>query len=218
MPRVFANAVHYPCVSLKRALAVEGMEPLVLSDQLSHSMEATAAATAAEAMGEQLTPEERAELEDATETSHAVVALMHRIAGTPSDLPMDDLPPRYPCLRIGALTVLRWGEIVVEAPWHSSHSIYPLGFLSRRIFWSVRNAWRRCVYTCEIVADAAPLVVPDGDDEDEAAATATEPLQPQARPVFVITCDEDQELLIAASSPDGALRQRVGERAMSASC
>ena len=195
---VFRAAAKYPCVSLQRCMMVMALEPLVLSEHLSHSSE-VAPDTVQDAPGR----------EDLTDQAHCVSTLVRRIAGTAADLPLSELPSAYPCLRIGALTVLRWGEVVVQAAWHTEHLAFPVGFMSRRIFWSVANPWRRCVYTCEIVSDATPYELPDDDDDEDMVAavqSGEQVLTAESRPLFVITCDEDPSLVITAPTPDGTAR------------
>ena len=54
-------------------------------------------------------------------------------------------------LRIGALSVESLGEIHHETDFfHSRSHIYPIGFRSHRIFWSIKIPGSRTLYTCTI--------------------------------------------------------------------
>ena len=63
-----------------------------------------------------------------------------------------------PCLRIGALTLIKLGKVIPPTFHHKQKSglffsktaIYPLGYTSLRIFWSTKRPFERCLYLCEV--------------------------------------------------------------------
>lgn len=59
--------------------------------------------------------------------------------------------PIYP-IEMGAnLAVYDLGEIVADRPnYHNEHWLYPIGFISTRIYGHIKEPQRRCVYTCKI--------------------------------------------------------------------
>ena len=55
-------------------------------------------------------------------------------------------------LRVGNLTVIRVGTISADKPWmHDENYLYPLGYVSTRVFWSYVNPGERVLYKCEIL-------------------------------------------------------------------
>nr|CCA26782.1 histonelysine Nmethyltransferase putative [Albugo laibachii Nc14] len=64
------------------------------------------------------------------------------------------------CYRVGTLTAHSLGRIVVGNPhFHSRTAIFPLGFRSTRIFWSICGS-SRCLYECVIRQTEEPLSRP----------------------------------------------------------
>lgn len=54
-------------------------------------------------------------------------------------------------VRFGALTILQLGTLRVESPhFHDEHVVYPVGFRSMRIFWSMKRPYKRTVYSFEV--------------------------------------------------------------------
>lgn len=116
-----------------------------------------------------------------------------------------------PCVRVGGLTVLRWGRVVPHVPgFHSEHMLFPIGYTARRVFWAPGSrAGHRCTYTLTVEArksgsngghkrlrgaqGAAPSVVDLMDDGD-------------LQPVFVIRCDAAAGFVVRGSSPNAAFR------------
>ncbi|WAR21361.1 TBRG1-like protein [Mya arenaria] len=66
-------------------------------------------------------------------------------------LPLDGLGrPIFP-LQIGDLTVHSIGEIVPDRPgFHTSNSIFPVGYCSTRLYASLKALDKQCLYTCKI--------------------------------------------------------------------
>lgn len=61
--------------------------------------------------------------------------------------------PIYP-LQIGALTIHNLGKIVYDRPgYHTENWIYPIGFVSTRIYGHIKEPERKCIYTCKIIDD-----------------------------------------------------------------
>ncbi|XP_052773568.1 transforming growth factor beta regulator 1-like [Mya arenaria] len=82
-------------------------------------------------------------------------------------LPLDGLGrPIFP-LQIGDLTVHSIGEIVPDRPgFHTSNSIFPVGYCSTRLYASLKALDKQCLYTCKISDGGnGPMfeIVPDDD-------------------------------------------------------
>lgn len=59
--------------------------------------------------------------------------------------------PIYP-INMGYLSIHDLGEIIVDRRgYHTENWIYPVGFLSTRIFGHIKDPEQKCVYTCKIV-------------------------------------------------------------------
>lgn len=59
--------------------------------------------------------------------------------------------PIYP-INMGYLSIHDLGEIIVDRPgYHTENWIYPVGYLSTRIFGHIKDPEQKCVYTCKIV-------------------------------------------------------------------
>ena len=118
-----------------------------------------------------------------------------------------------PCLRIGALTVLRWGRIIPHSPgFHTEKALYPVGYLARRVYWAPGpTPGRRCSYTLDIQEEVQGGDGQGGRRKRSRAGHAV-PLSAvsdrfcTSKPVFRIRCDADPTLVIRASSPDAAFR------------
>jgi len=94
--------------------------------------------------------------------------------------------PKLPIV-LGNLTVWNLGTIVADRPkYHSKRYIWPVGFKSSRIYTSMFDVSRRCMYTSEIL---------DGGPE----------------PRFMVTSSEDEEHPIIATTASGAWAE-VGKR------
>lgn len=97
--------------------------------------------------------------------------------------------PKMPIV-LGNLTVWNLGTIVTDRPkYHSKRYIWPVGFKSSRVYTSMFDVSRRCMYTSEIL---------DGGPE----------------PRFMVTSSEDEEHPIIATTASGAwaeVGKRVGE-------
>ncbi|KAH3707982.1 hypothetical protein DPMN_067420 [Dreissena polymorpha] len=82
-------------------------------------------------------------------------------------IPLDNLGrPIFP-INIGDLTVHSVGEIIPDRPgFHTSNSIFPVGFCSTRMYGSLNAPERQCLYTCKISDGGnGPMfeIVPDDD-------------------------------------------------------
>ena len=65
--------------------------------------------------------------------------------------------PKGAKLRVGNLTVHALGEISPHKPWmHDASYLFPLGFISTRVFWSYIKPRTRVVYKCEILEGEVP--------------------------------------------------------------
>lgn len=54
-------------------------------------------------------------------------------------------------LVLGSLTIHNFGDIVNTVGYHSSNWIYPVGFVSTRIYAHPRELSRKSIYTCKIL-------------------------------------------------------------------
>lgn len=86
--------------------------------------------------------------------------------------------PAYP-ISIGALCIHNLGRIVYDRPaFHAEHRVYPIGFMSTRIYGHFSDPERKCVYTCRITDTG-------GD-----------------KPNFEITTESNTDFIITGESPD----------------
>ena len=53
-------------------------------------------------------------------------------------------------LRLGAVTIIALGRVSSEPSFHTSESLYPVGYHSARMFWSDDPQQPRCIYNCRI--------------------------------------------------------------------
>lgn len=84
--------------------------------------------------------------------------------------------PIFP-IELGRLTIHSLGEVVFDRQeFHSEDAIYPVGYVSTRIYGSLKNPTVKCVYTCKI------------SDDGET-------------PIFEIACD-DESPSIVGDTPD----------------
>lgn len=89
-----------------------------------------------------------------------------------------DHKPKMELLENGPLTVHNLGQIVYDRPhFHNEFNVYPVGFLTTRVYCNVKDPERKCVYTCRIN---------DGGD----------------KPVFQIISENESELFITGPAPD----------------
>jgi hypothetical protein len=74
--------------------------------------------------------------------------------------------PVFPIV-LGGLTVHSLGEVVSDRPdYHSEDLIFPVGFCSTRVYGSLKDPEKKCVYTCKILdGGTAPTfeIVADSD-------------------------------------------------------
>lgn len=95
----------------------------------------------------------------------------------------------YP-INMGFLTIHDLGEICFDrSGYHTENWIYPIGFVSTRIFGHIKDPEQKCVYTCKIT---------DGGEF----------------PLFEIIPEADMEYAIAGPSPDlchAALLQTINQ-------
>lgn len=66
-------------------------------------------------------------------------------------IPVDQAgKPIFP-IELGRLTVHSLGEVISDRPeFHCENAIYPVGYVSTRIYGSLRDPTQNCVYTCKI--------------------------------------------------------------------
>ncbi|XP_044733512.1 transforming growth factor beta regulator 1 [Chrysoperla carnea] len=66
-------------------------------------------------------------------------------------IPLDSTGrPVFP-ISLGDLTIHSLGEVLTDRPeFHSEDVIYPVGFVSTRIYGSAKDPEKKCVYTCKI--------------------------------------------------------------------
>lgn len=178
----------------------EPLQPLLLHELLDHS-------TATNSSAVVLDGDSSGPVGDSGMTAAELeAALSHRVGNSAAaDIHWSLLPESYPGMRLGALSVLRWGEVVTDAPWHTADVIVPLGWMARRVFWSAKHYMRRCVYTCEVVRYAAALdeataedsALPQGEEEaaEEAAAIDIEGATPAA-----VSPDADVDMTAPATA------------------
>ncbi|XP_045189501.1 transforming growth factor beta regulator 1-like [Mercenaria mercenaria] len=82
-------------------------------------------------------------------------------------IPLDNAGrPMFP-LVLGDLTLYSIGEIVPDRPgFHTSNSIFPVGYCSTRVYANIQNPDRQCLYTCKITDGGnGPMfeIVPEDD-------------------------------------------------------
>jgi hypothetical protein len=133
---------------------------------------------------------------------------------SPSAFSLDHVP----VIRVGSLTVLRWGRLVTRRRgFHTAGLMFPVGYRARRIWWGpvarsgdVTFVLGRCSYTLDIVDSGSPVE----DSEDHimrclrapTGATIGKENEPNvAGPIFLITCDSDPTLFGIGSTCDLAL-------------
>lgn len=64
--------------------------------------------------------------------------------------------PIFP-IELGRLTLHSLGEVYSDRPeFHCENAIYPVGYVSTRIYGSLRDPTQSCIYTCKI-SDASNL-------------------------------------------------------------
>lgn len=85
-------------------------------------------------------------------------------------------------LAFGAIVVLSLGQVVTEGEkFHSRRYIFPLGYISKRTYYSLKNPASRCWYIQEVLS------------------STSEPKEP----LFRLTCEDDPEHPIQSSTPSG---------------
>lgn len=90
-------------------------------------------------------------------------------------IPMtDEGHPVFPIV-LGSLTVFSLGEALPDKPsFHSDRFIYPAGFHSNRVYGSMDDPNRRCVYTCRIInSDGEAKFEITNDSQPAVTLTAT---------------------------------------------
>lgn len=86
--------------------------------------------------------------------------------------------PPYP-ISLGAQCIHNLGRVVYDRPgFHTENRVYPIGFMSTRVYGHFNEPERKCVYTCRIT-----------DNGGE-------------RPHFEIASEADTEFIISGESPD----------------
>ena len=59
--------------------------------------------------------------------------------------------PVYP-INLGGLQVLNLGHVIFDRPaYHTERYILPVGYQSRRSYFSIKQPTSRCMYTCQIL-------------------------------------------------------------------
>jgi SET domain/Bromodomain/PHD-like zinc-binding domain/PHD-finger/F/Y-rich N-terminus/PWWP domain len=119
----------------------------------------------------------------------------------------DHSESNYPVLRVGSLTVLRWGRLVTRRQGYNDESfLIPVGFRSRRIWWGpvveVKNGGElvvhqsvvgRVSYTCEVLDLFQSIDDMNGDNDPK-----------QLGPVYRIQCDCFPNLKVYGKTPEEA--------------
>lgn len=89
---------------------------------------------------------------------------------------MQVLEKTFPMQISSSLKLLNLGKIIPEPYYHTEHSLFPVGFRSLRIYYSMFHPGVKCEYLCEI-------------------------LQGNLRPVFKVTSQEDTSNPIVEDDP-----------------
>lgn len=109
------------------------------------------------------------------------------------------------CVRIGALTVLRWGRIVRCRPgYHTPRVLYPVGYRAVRVFWGPRAPSQRSLYVCE-VQPSREVALSEGGQVRPLGRLAA--IQTPMPPVFVITSVMDPTLRVTGRDPEAAFKE-----------
>ena len=109
------------------------------------------------------------------------------------------------CVRVGTLTILRWGRVVRSTPgYNTATHVFPVGFRSRRVFWGPGLAQRE-VYTCDI------LPGPTVESRKSVLAPSAGVVGATLAARFRIQCVSNPELRFEAPSSDGKCKRCVAE-------
>ncbi|CAH1173688.1 unnamed protein product [Phaedon cochleariae] len=74
--------------------------------------------------------------------------------------------PIFP-IELGRLTIHSLGEVISDrVDFHTEHAIYPVGYVSTRIYGSLKDPTQKCIYTCKIseVSDAPRFEIGSDDN------------------------------------------------------
>lgn len=122
--------------------------------------------------------------EEATETSLGPTAMKRRMSKGDESVEVKrsaDGKVEMP-LHFVSITVTSLGEIVhTGEKFHSRRYIFPLGYTSKRSYYSLKDPTKRCEYTQEVIMN---------------------PKQPN-EPLFRLTCEDDPLNPILSSTPSG---------------
>ena len=131
--------------------------------------------------------------------------------------------PSAPCLRVGGLTVLRWGRIVFDRPgFCTPDCLFPAGFRAVRLWWGAvthrdgRVGLGRVAYVIDVV-DALPCgpscscrqslkrvaSVAESVSFSSTRRAIGDPC-PGGGPLFVISCVSDDDVFVVERSPEAA--------------
>lgn len=72
----------------------------------------------------------------------------------------------YPVKVSGSLTLIACGKVNPLPSYHSAHNIFPVGYISERLYASIFERGKKALYRCEII---------DGGE----------------KPIYKVTCSED---------------------------
>lgn len=84
----------------------------------------------------------------------------------------------YPVHVSGSLTLIACGKVNPLPAYHSAHNIFPVGYISERLYASIFERDKKCIYRCEIL---------DGGE----------------KPIYKVTCSEDPDNPIIRDTSTG---------------
>jgi hypothetical protein len=117
-------------------------------------------------------------------------------------------------MRVGALTVMRWGRIVrCRGGFNSDALLFPVGYCAHRVYWGPQRQYQRSVYVCEVLPRAVNATTPEQLEAVTVHAVGKRGRQQAVDaavvPVFVITNLDDPSLRVEGVTHEGAVRTDV---------
>ncbi|XP_049851444.1 uncharacterized protein LOC126326044 [Schistocerca gregaria] len=110
-------------------------------------------------------------------------------------------PPRLP-LQFGAIILLNLGQVVYDREkFHSKRYIFPVGYRSKRLYFSLVEPTRRCWYIQEILEGRPSGGAHSSPGEDPSDDVSTHYLSQE--PLFRLTCEDLPSEPIEGSTPSG---------------
>jgi hypothetical protein len=112
-------------------------------------------------------------------------------------------------MRVGALTVMRWGRIVrCRGGFNSDALLFPVGYCAHRVYWGPQRQYQRSVYVCEVLPRAVNATTPEQLEAVTVHAVGKRGRQQAVDaavvPVFVITNLDDPSLRVEGVTHEGA--------------